>query len=89
MKRTIAGRSLACMMILGTLADCSAKQDKAQSQSAEIQEVRALVRATGQHPSLVDRADHAGPPIHVNIYPRSAGPHHHGMAGAAHANTHA
>jgi hypothetical protein len=83
------GPSVACIMILGMLSACSAKQEKRQSQAAEIQEVRALVQATRQHPSVVDQADHAGPPIHVDPFPRSAGHRHHTMAGAAQPKTHA
>jgi hypothetical protein len=88
-KKTIAGPAFASLMILGMLSACSAKPEKTPSQSAEIQEIHALVHATSLHPSLVDRADNAGPPIHVNPYPTSAGPRHHNMAGAAHARPHA
>ena len=85
--KTGPGSPLVWIMILGAISACSAKPASKLSSSDDIKEMRALVSATERHPSLVDRADFAGPAIHVSPYLKSAGNAHHMMASATHPKT--
>jgi hypothetical protein len=68
-------------LISGLLTSCgqqaaAVRQPPARTAKADVQEVEALVAAVKQHPSLVDARKNAGPPIHVDPVPHSAGGHH-------------
>jgi len=84
MKRTSSGaalRLLALPLTAGLLTSCGQqaaplKQPPARTAKADVQEVEALVAAIKRHPSLVDPRKNAGPPIHVDPMPHSAGAHH-------------
>jgi hypothetical protein len=84
MNRTSSGaalRLLALPLTAGLLISCgqqaaSVKQAPAKTAKTDVQEVEALVAAIKQHPSLVDPRKNAGPPIHVDPAPHSAGVHH-------------
>jgi hypothetical protein len=84
MNRTSSGatlRLLAVPLLAGLLTSCGqqsapAKQAPARTAKADVQEVEALVAAIKQHPSLVDPRKNAGPAIHVDPMPHSAGAHH-------------
>jgi hypothetical protein len=84
MHRTSSGaafRLLALPLTAGLLTSCGqqaapVKQTPAGTAKADVQEVEALVAAIKQHPSVVDPRKNAGPPIHVDPMPRSAGAHH-------------
>jgi hypothetical protein len=76
-----AFRLLALPLTAGLLTSCGqqaapVKQTPAGMAKADVQEVEALVAAIKQHPSLVDPRKNAGPPIHVDPMPHSAGAHH-------------
>jgi hypothetical protein len=43
---------------------------------AEMRETRQLIEETKRHPSLQPGSNEAGPPIHVDPYPHSAGMKH-------------
>ncbi len=84
MNRTSPGaalRLLALPLTAGLLTSCSqqaapVKQAPARTAKADVQEVEALVAAIKQHPSLVDPRKNAGPPIHIDPVPHSAGVRH-------------
>jgi hypothetical protein len=65
---------------LGLLASCGrqtepvkqAQTAQPQSPQSEVDEVHALVQAVKDNPSVKDPKQ-AGPPIHVDPYPKSAG----------------
>ncbi len=84
MNRTSSGaavRLLSLTLTAGLLISCGqqaapVKQAPAKTARADVQEVEALVAAIKQHPSLVDPRKNAGPPIHVDPKPHSAGAHH-------------
>ena len=74
-------RLLALPLTAGLLISCGqqavpVRQAPASSAKADVQEVEALVAAIKQHPSVVDARKNAGPPIHVDLTPHSAGSHH-------------
>lgn len=85
MMRTRTGAApklLPIAMAFGLLAACgqqpaTPKPELVKSAKSEIDEVDALVAATKQHPSLVNGAKDAGPPIHVDPVPRSNGMTNH------------
>jgi hypothetical protein len=70
-------------MVFGLLAACGQQPAPATSErvvktpKADIDEVEALIAATKQHPSLVNGAKDAGPPIHVDPIPRKDDMVHH------------
>jgi len=84
MNRTSSGLALqllALPLTAGLLTSCGqqaapAKQVPARTAKADVLEVEALVAAIKQHPSLVDARKNAGPPIHLDPMPHSAGTHH-------------
>jgi hypothetical protein len=63
----------------GLLASCGQQPLPAKPAQTEIDEVHALVQAVKDNPSVKDTAL-AGPPIHVDPYPKAAGKHHPQMA---------
>ena len=84
--RTSAGAALRLVpfaMVFGLLAACGQQPAPAKAAGvvktpkSEIDEVHALVAATKQHPSLVNGGKDAGPPIHVDLFPKSGGMVHH------------
>ncbi len=84
--RTSASAALRLMpiaMVFGLLAACGQQPAPAKpagvvkTPKAEIDEVEALVAATKQHPSLVNGAKDAGPPIHVDLIPKMGDLTHH------------
>jgi hypothetical protein len=85
MNRTSSGAALLHLLALpltaGLLTSCGkqvapVRQAPPRTAKADVQEVEALVAAIKQHPSLVDPRKNAGPPIHVDPMPHSAGAHH-------------
>ena len=70
-------------MVFGLLAACGQQPAPAKptgvvkTPKAEIDEVDALIAATKQHPSLVNGAKDAGPPIHVDLTPKMGDMTHH------------
>jgi len=84
MNQTSSGaalRLLALPLTAGLLTSCGqqaapARQAPPRTAKADVQEVEALVTAIKQHPSLIDPLKNAGPPIHVDPMPHSAGTHH-------------
>ena len=76
-----AFRLLALPLTVGLLTSSGqqaapVRQTQANPAKADVQEVEALVAAIKQHPSMVDPRKNAGPPIHVDPMPHSAGAHH-------------
>jgi len=75
---------LSMPVAIGLLTACGqqpapAKAEKpVKTAQSEIDEVHALVAGIKQHPSMVNAKD-AGPPIHVDPFPKSSGmaSHHH------------
>ena len=66
MMKTSAGSALRLLpiaIVLGLLAACGQQPAPAKTPKSEIDEVDALVAAVKQHPSLVNAAKNAGPPI--------------------------
>lgn len=88
MKAGTALRLLCLPFTLTMLAACG-QQDEAKAQvqtrpheekTKESQEIFQVVEATKNNPSLRPGSNQAGPPIHVNPYPKSAGMAHDGHA---------
>jgi hypothetical protein len=87
MIRPITGTALRLLpLAIGLLTACGQQSTPvtpslAKTAKSEVDEVDALIAATKRHPSLVDAAKNAGPPIHVDPYPHSRGapPHAHAM----------
>jgi hypothetical protein len=74
-------RLLAVSLVIVLMTSCGqqvapARQPPPKTAKTDVQEVEALVAAIKQHPSLVDAPKNAGPPIHVDPMPHSAGTHH-------------
>jgi len=65
-------------MSLGLLAACGQQTPQPKPAQSELDEVHALVQAVKDNPSVQD-PNKAGPPIHVDPYPKSAGAHHDPM----------
>jgi hypothetical protein len=84
MNRTSSGavvRLLALPLTIGLLTSCGqqaapVKQSPVKTAQDDVLEVEALVAAIKQHPSVVDARKNAGPQIHVDPMPHSAGTHH-------------
>ena len=77
----IALRALCLPLLVTALTACGhdREQPKAQAQeqkTKESQEIFQVVQATKNNPSLQPGSNQAGPPIHVNPYPKSAGMKH-------------
>lgn len=77
---------LSLSIAFGLFTGCGEQPPRASVAAAqrdsksEIDEVDALIAATKQHPSLVNPAENAGAPIHVDPVPKSGGAgagHHH------------
>jgi len=70
------------LFLSGLLASCGQQAEpvkpaqvvQASSAQSDVDEVHALVQAVKDNPSVKDPSQ-AGPPIHVDPYPKSAGPH--------------
>lgn len=70
-----AARLLCLSLAVAVLASCArAPAAKAPDDALEVQQ---LIEATKANPSLQPGSNEAGPPIHVDPYPRSAGMAHH------------
>jgi hypothetical protein len=71
---------LQLLAALGLLTACGqqASPPVAKPAQSEIDEVHALVQAVKNNPSVKDSSK-AGPPIHVDAYPKSAGASHSGQ----------
>ena len=81
MSRVELSRSLVLLMAIGVLAACGQHPVPSQVVPSDIEEARADIAAIKNNPSLTDPSK-AGPPIHVDPYPKSAGMHGgHGHAG--------
>ena len=86
MMKTSAGSALRLLpiaIVFGLLAACGQQSAPAKAARAvktpkdDIDEVDALVAAVKQHPSLVNAAKNAGPPIRVDSVPKTSGMAHH------------
>jgi len=79
MMRTSSALRMSTGIMLGLLTACGQQPiaaPPAKTAKSDIDEVEALVAATKQHPSLVNAKD-AGPPIHVDPFPKTGGMVHH------------
>jgi hypothetical protein len=84
MKAGAALRLLCLPLTLNMLSACGHRADPAASakpqaqehRTTDSQEVFQLVEATKNNPSTQPGSNLAGPPIHVNPYPKSAGMAH-------------
>jgi hypothetical protein len=88
-RMNLPGTALTALCLVALLAGTSCQRQPSPPASerrvtSDIQEMEDLVKATKQHPSLQPGSNEAGPPIHVDPYPHSAGMGHN-MAGMAHA----
>ncbi len=83
MIRIDASRPLVLLMIVEVLASCGQHPaPPRQIVPSDIEEARADIDAVRNNPSVTDPAKFAGPPIHVDPYPKSSGMHGgHGHAG--------
>lgn len=82
MRRVEKSRSLILLMAIGVLTSCGQHPTPSQVVPSDIEEARADIAAVKNSPSLTDPSKFAGPPIHVDPYPKSAGMHGgHGHAG--------
>jgi hypothetical protein len=75
MIRIDASRSLGLLMSFVVLASCGQHPSVRQAAPSDIEEARADIAAVRNNPSLTDPAKYAGPPIHVDPYPKSSGMH--------------
>ncbi len=83
----LPNRLFSLMVAVGLLASCGQQPSahKAQNSSgvpkSDIEEMRADVAAVNKSPSVSDPSKFAGPPIHLDPYPKSSGAHHGHHAG--------
>ena len=81
MSRVEPSRSLALVMTIGMFTACGQHPAPSKVVPSDIEEARADIAAIKNNPSLTDPSK-AGPPIHVDPYPKSAGMRGgHGHAG--------
>ena len=82
MIKTISIRALALLLLPALLASCGHHHPaNRQAVANDMDELHANIDAVKNNPSLTDPSK-AGPPIHVDPYPKSAGMHgEHGHAG--------
>lgn len=81
MIKTNSIRALALSMFAALLASCGQQPAKPPTVANDMDELHANIDAVKNNPSLTDPSK-AGPPIHVDPYPKSAGMHGgHGHAG--------
>jgi hypothetical protein len=78
-----AAKLLSMTLATALLASCGQQQPSpssppAKTPQSEIDEVNALVQAVKDNPSVKDPSK-AGPPIHVDPYPKAGGKHDHDM----------
>ena len=84
MKAGTALRLLCLPLAFGMLIACGrqaedqapAKPQVKEQRTKESQEIFQVIEATKNNPSLQPGSNQAGPPIHVNPYPKSAGMAH-------------
>jgi hypothetical protein len=86
----MALRLLCLPVAMVALSSCQRQHPQQQQQQkfvenrdadAEMRETRQLIEETKRHPSLQPGSNEAGPPIHVDPYPHSAGMKHDEHAG--------
>lgn len=81
MIRTSSIRALALSLLGALLASCGQQPAQRPIVANDMDELHANIDAVKNNPSLTDPSK-AGPPIHVDPYPKSAGMHgEHGHAG--------
>ena len=74
-----ASRLLPVALVFGLIAACGQQPAPAKaaapakSAKNDLDEVHALIAATKNSPSLVKGSKYAGPPIHVDLAPKSSG----------------
>jgi hypothetical protein len=66
-------RMLCLPIALSVLASCQRQLAQVQAKPNRVEEVHQLLDATKRNPSLRPGSNEAGPPIHVDPYPHSAG----------------
>jgi hypothetical protein len=76
-----AALQLLCLPVaLSLLASCERQRPQVRTKPSELEERQQLIEAMKHHPSLQPGSNEAGPAIHVDPYPHSAGmsglPHH-------------
>jgi hypothetical protein len=80
-KKCAAGALLPAVIMLGLLSACGQQpapttSERIETPKEQAEEVDALVAATKQHPSLLNKEE-AGPPIHVDPFRKSGGMSNH------------
>lgn len=72
-------RAVRIVLVMGLLASCVRPQPQTERQGTQVNPVESsdLIAATKRNLALQAAANHAGPPIHVDPYPHSAGMMHH------------
>jgi hypothetical protein len=79
-------RILCLPLVLALLTSCERRSQHVKAGDKEVQELHADIDAVKNSPSLQPGSNQAGPPIHVDPYPHSAGRSHH--PGASHSQAH-
>jgi hypothetical protein len=72
------GLRLLCLpLALTVLTSCERRPQHVSAYDKEAQELHADIDAVKNSPSLKPGSNEAGPPIHVDPYPHTAGMSHH------------
>jgi hypothetical protein len=66
-------RMLCLPIALSVLSSCERHPAQVQAKSNRVDEIHQLLDATKRNPSLKPGSNEAGPPIHLDPYPHSAG----------------
>ena len=75
------GLPLLCLpLVLVVLTSCERRPQHVSAYDKEAQELHADIDAVKNSPSLEAGSNQAGPPIHVDPYPHTAGMSHHPRA---------